>query len=69
MFYNTSITSIADTGRLGTKLRNVLVYWVFFCPVCASVVRGRTVLGIPGETRLGVGERRRGGEKRGKGER
>ena len=29
---NTGYTSIADTGRLATKLRNVLVY-CFFCPV------------------------------------
>jgi hypothetical protein len=27
---NTGYTNIADTGRLGTKLRNVLVYWFFF---------------------------------------
>ena len=61
MFYKTSITSIADTGRLGTKLRNVLVY-CFFCPVCASVMRGRTVYSENGrkETR---GERK---EKRGR---
>jgi hypothetical protein len=39
---NTGYTSIADTGRLVTKLRNVLIY-CFFCPVCASVMRGRTV--------------------------
>jgi hypothetical protein len=30
---NTGYTSITDTGRLGTKLRNVLVYWVFFLSV------------------------------------
>ena len=63
---NTGNTSIADTGRLGTKLRNVLVYWVFFCPVCASVMRGRTVYRETGrkETR---GERKeKRGEKRGK---
>jgi hypothetical protein len=58
---NTGNTSIADTGRLGTKLRNVLVYWFFF-PVCASVMRGRTVYRETGrkETR---GERK---EKRGR---
>jgi hypothetical protein len=28
---NTGYTSITDTGRLGTKLRNVLVYCFFFC--------------------------------------
>jgi len=39
---NTGYTSIADTGRLATKLWNVLVYCLF-CPVCASVMRGRTV--------------------------
>jgi hypothetical protein len=33
---NTGYTSIADTGRLATKLQNVLV-WFFFCPVCDSV--------------------------------
>ena len=33
---NTGYTSIADTGRLATMLRNVLVqYIVFFCPVCS----------------------------------
>ena len=71
---NTGFTSIADTGILGMKLRNVLVY-CFFCPVCASVMRGRTVYRETGrkETRGGVkrggrnekmggrgGERRRG---------
>jgi hypothetical protein len=38
---NTGCTSIADTERLATKWWNVLVY--YFCPVCASVMRGRTV--------------------------
>ena len=59
---NTGNTSIADTGRLGTKLRNVLVYWFYFGPVCASVMRGRTVYRETGrkETR---GERK---EKRGR---
>ena len=58
---NTGYTSIADTGRLGTKLRNVLVYCLF-CSVCASVMRGRTVYRETGrkETR---GERK---EKRGR---
>ena len=53
-------TSIADTGRLGTKLRNVLVYWFFFCPVCASVMSGRTVYRDTGrnETRGGRKEKR-----------
>ena len=38
---NTGYTSIADTGKLGTKLRNVpYLYICFFCPVCASVMRG-----------------------------
>jgi hypothetical protein len=65
---NTGNTSIADTGRLGTKLRNVLVY-CFFCPVCASVMRGPTVYRETGkkETRGGRMEKR--GEKKGKGER
>jgi hypothetical protein len=59
---NTGYTSIADTGRLGTKLRNVLVY-CFFCPVCASVMRGRTVYRETGrkETRGGRKEKRGGG--------
>ena len=39
---NTGNISIADTGKLDTKLRNVFVY-CFFCPVCASVMTGRTV--------------------------
>ena len=30
LVHNTGYTSIADTGRLGMKLRNVLLYWVFF---------------------------------------
>jgi hypothetical protein len=57
---NTGYTSIADTGRLATKLRNVLVYWFFF-PVCASVMRGRTVYRETGrkETRGGRKEKRR----------
>jgi hypothetical protein len=65
---NTGNTSIADTGRLGTKLRNVLVY-CFFCPVCASAMRGRTMYRetVRKETRGGRKEKR--GEKRGKGER
>jgi hypothetical protein len=56
---NTGYTSIADTGRLGTKLRNVLVY-CFFCPVWASVMRGRTVYRETGrkETRGGRKEKR-----------
>jgi hypothetical protein len=34
---NTGYTSIADTGRLAMKLRNVFLYSLcFFCPVCAS---------------------------------
>jgi hypothetical protein len=51
---NTGYTSIADTGRLGANLRNVLVY--FFCPFCASVMRGRTVYRETGrkETKLCV---------------
>jgi hypothetical protein len=64
---NTGNTSIADTGRLGTKLRNELVY-CFFCPVCASVMRGRTVYRKTGrkDTRGGRKEKRRGegGKKR-----
>ena len=56
---NTGYTRIADTGRLVTKLRNVLVY-CFFCPVCASVMRGRTVHRETGrkETRGGRKEKR-----------
>ena len=48
---NTGYTSIADTGRLGTNLRNVLVY-CFFGPFCASVMRGRQCIGRPGEKKL-----------------
>ena len=44
-------------------MRNVLVY-CFFCPVCASVMRGRTVYRETGKRRLGAGERRRGGRKK-----
>jgi hypothetical protein len=33
---NTGYTSIADTGRLGTKLRNVLAY----CRILSSVATG-----------------------------
>ena len=39
---NIVYTSIADTGRLGTKLRNILVYWFFFLSV-GLFLRGRTV--------------------------
>jgi hypothetical protein len=59
---NTGYTSIVDTGRLATKLRNVLVY-CFSCPVCASVMRGRTVYRETGR------KEKMGREKRGKGER
>jgi hypothetical protein len=47
---------------------NVLVY-CFFCPVCASAMRGRTMYRetVRKETRGGRKEKR--GEKRGKGER
>ena len=67
---NTGHTSIADTGRLATKLRNVLVY-CFFCPVCASVMRGRTVYRETGkkETRGGRKEKREGEMRKGVGER
>jgi hypothetical protein len=43
-------------------LRNVLVYWFFFGPVCASVMRGRTVYRETGrkETRGGRKETWRG---------
>jgi hypothetical protein len=62
---NIGYTSIADTGRLATKLRNVFLYSLcFFCPVCASVMRGRTVYRETGKRRLGAGERRRGGRKK-----
>jgi hypothetical protein len=56
---NTGYTSIVDTGRLATKLRNVLVYCLFR-PVCASVMRGRTVHRETGrkETRAGRKEKR-----------
>ena len=62
--------SIADTGRLATKLRNVLVY-CFFCLVCASVMRGRTVYRETGkkETRGGRKEKREGEMRKGVGER
>jgi hypothetical protein len=61
---NTGYTSIADTGRLGTKLRNVLVYCFFLSCLCVCYERTGCI-GRPGERRLGAGERRRGG-KRGK---
>ena len=60
---NTGNTSIADTGRLGTKLRNVLVYW-FFCPVCASVMRGRTVYRETGRKETRGGRKEKRGEKK-----
>jgi hypothetical protein len=58
---NTGYTSIADTGRLVTKLRNVLIY-CFFCPVCASVMRGRTVHRETGR-KENRGEKKEGREK------
>jgi hypothetical protein len=62
-------TSIADTGRLATKLRNMLVN-CFICPVCASVMRGRTVYRETRRKETRDGEKgEEGGEKRGKGER
>ena len=36
---NTGYTSIADTGRLATKLRNVLVYCFFFCGRLLHIIR------------------------------
>jgi hypothetical protein len=51
---NTGHTSIVDTGRIGTKLPIVLVY-CFFCPVCVSFMKGRTMYRETGrnETREG----------------
>jgi hypothetical protein len=65
---NTGNTSVADTGRLGTKLRNVLVYWVFF-PVCASVMRGRTVYRESGRKESRDGRKEKRGRKKREGER
>ena len=62
---NTGYTSIADTGRLATKLRNVLVY-CFFCPVCASVMRGRTVYRETGRKETRGGKKEMRGEKEGR---
>jgi hypothetical protein len=39
---NTGYTSIADTGRLGTK-RNVLVYWFFLFCLCVCYERTDSV--------------------------
>jgi hypothetical protein len=62
---NTGYTSIVDTGRLATKLRNVLVY-CFSCPVCASVMRGRTVYRETGrKEKMGRKKRERRKVKRG----
>jgi hypothetical protein len=36
-------TSIADTGRLGTKLRNVLVYCFFLSCLCVCYERTDSV--------------------------
>jgi hypothetical protein len=60
---NTVNTSIADTGRLGTKLRNVLAYCIF-CPVCASVMRGRTVYMETGRKETRAGRKEKKGEKK-----
>jgi hypothetical protein len=53
---DTGYTSITDIGRLGTKLRNVLVFFVL------SVMKGRTVNRETGrkETRGGRKEKREG---------
>jgi hypothetical protein len=59
---NTGYTSIADTGRLATKLLNVLVY-CFSCPVCASVMRGWTVYRETGRKEKRGGEKKEGREK------
>jgi hypothetical protein len=40
---NTGNTSIADTGRLGTKLRNVLVYCFFLSCLCVCFERTNSV--------------------------
>ena len=60
---NTGNTRIADTGRLGTKLRNVLVY-CFFCPVCASVMRTRTVYSETWRKEDRGGRKKKKGEKK-----
>ena len=63
---NTGNTSIADTGRLGTKLRNVLVYCFVFVLFVRLLCEDGQCIGRPGERRLGARERRRGGEKEGR---
>jgi hypothetical protein len=40
---NTGYTSIADTGRLATKLRNVLVYCFFLSCLCVCYERTDSV--------------------------
>jgi hypothetical protein len=40
---NTGYTSIADTGRLATKLRNVLAYWFFLSCLCVCYERTDSV--------------------------
>ena len=65
---NTANTSMADTGRISTKLRNVLAYW-FFCTVCETVMRGRTVYRETGRKETMSGRNEKKGEQRGKGER
>ena len=61
---NTGNTRIADTGRLGTKLRNVLVYCFVFVLFVRLLWEDGQCIGRPGERRLGAGERRRGGRKK-----
>ena len=55
---NTGYTSIADTGRLATKLRNVLVYWFFLSCLCVCYERTDSV----------QGDREKGDQGREKGE-
>jgi hypothetical protein len=63
----TGYTSIADTGRLGTKLRNVLILGFLSC-LCVCYERTECI-GRPAERRLGAGERKRGGKEGKRGER
>jgi len=61
---DTGYTNIADTERLATKLRNVLVYCCCFCPVCASVMRGRTVHRETGRKETMGGRKEKRGRKK-----
>ena len=75
---NTGNTSIADTGRfwkllvipilqiLEDKVRScrMYLYIVFFCPVCASVMRGQTVYRETWRKETRGGRKEKRGEKK-----